>query len=182
MSTPIQQIRSMIQDLPLFQDDTFVLVAGQLRFQLKYFPVVAGSVIITGTNVAFTVTDASNGVVVFASAPGADVYGVQYTTVLLGDSTIQDILDVNEDSDIEITAAACLDSIASQQALILKRIKMLDLDIDGPAVAKSLREHAKSLREAVLGEFESVFDVAEQVETEAGWREKVYKDWERQNS
>lgn len=44
-------------------------------------------------------------------------------------------------------AAAALDTIATSEALISKRIKTLDLSTDGPAVAKALREHAQRLRD-----------------------------------
>ena len=43
-------------------------------------------------------------------------------------------------------AAAALDIIASSEALLSKRISSQDLVTDGPAVAKSLREHADRLR------------------------------------
>jgi len=44
-------------------------------------------------------------------------------------------------------AATALDTIATSEALISKRIKTLDLTTDGPAVAEALRRHAERLRE-----------------------------------
>ena len=44
-------------------------------------------------------------------------------------------------------AAMALDTIATSEALISKRIKTLDLTTDGPAVAKALRDHAQRLRD-----------------------------------
>lgn len=60
-----------------------------------------------------------------------------------------------EDGSVKLAAAQALDAIASNEALVSKRIKTLDLQTDGPAVAESLRDHATALREQVVGgEFE----------------------------
>lgn len=60
-----------------------------------------------------------------------------------------------EDGSVKLAAAQALDTIASNEAMVSKRIKTLDLQTDGPAVAKSLREHATALRDQVVGgEFE----------------------------
>jgi hypothetical protein len=70
------------------------------------------------------------------------------------DAEIQAFLDL-EDGGVKLAAAQALDAIASNEAMVSKRIKTLDLQTDGPAVAKSLREHASALREQVVGgEFE----------------------------
>lgn len=45
-----------------------------------------------------------------------------------------------------LTAAGILDTLATNQAFILKKKKTLGDEVDGPAVAKSIREHAESLR------------------------------------
>ncbi len=68
---------------------------------------------------------------------------------------------------VKRSAAAALDVIASNQALVLKVIRTLDLSTDGPSVARALREHASTLREeaemADAGEEDGLFDYAEMV-------------------
>ena len=181
----ITQIRSLIQDQPLFQTDSVVAIAGQLTFQTKYFPVVDGSVIITppsGSAPSFTLTDPQNGRITFGSGALAGTYTFYYNQVILLDSTIQDMIDVNTDTDnniadAKVIAADCLDAMAVNMILILKKIKILDLQTDGPAMAKEMRAQAKALRDLVLEE--NVFDMVEMVYDGPSWAEKVFKDWER---
>ncbi len=181
----LTQIRSLIQDQPLFQTDYPVAVAGQLTFQTVYFPVVIGSVIITapgGSTPAFTLTDPQNGRLLLGSGASVGTYMIQYNQVILLDSTIEDIIAINTDSDGNIAdpkviAADCLDAMAVNMILILKKIKILDLQTDGPAMAKEMRAQAKALRDLVLEE--NVFDMVEMVYDGPSWAEKVFKDWER---
>lgn len=178
----ISTIRAIIQDLPVYQKEEITLTAGQLSIQLYYNPAVATSVTVTGTGVAFAFND-QNGVLTFVSAPGAVTVTVEYYHVLLLDSTIQALIDLEADSSdsMKIPAAQCLDAIASSQALIQKKMKMLDFETDGPALAKALRDHAAALRDQVYGdEVESTFDVAEEIYDEPSRREKIVKDWQRQ--
>ncbi len=82
------------------------------------------------------------------------------------DSQLQQFLDL--EGAVKLAAATCLDAIASNEALVSKRIRTLDLQTDGPAVAKALREHAVALREQhyyTLGDAEDSFEVT----TELGW-------------
>lgn len=50
-------------------------------------------------------------------------------------------------NDVNLAGAKALETIAASEALVQKKIKLLDLTTDGPAVAKSLREAAALLRE-----------------------------------
>jgi len=50
------------------------------------------------------------------------------------------------DSEVLLAAAEALETMASTEAYVTKRIQLLDLKTDGPAVAKSLMERAASLR------------------------------------
>lgn len=61
---------------------------------------------------------------------------------------------------LHIAAAALVDLIASNEALVSKKIKTEDLATDGPAVAASLREQAKALRV----EGQRIIDDADSVE------------------
>lgn len=65
---------------------------------------------------------------------------------LLSDPQIEALLTL-EHGRIRRAAAQALDTIASSEALISKKIRTLDLNTDGPAVAKELRDRATSLRQ-----------------------------------
>jgi len=179
--TTIQKIRAIIQDDLQAASETFT-VTGGVSYQLTYFPVVGTSVVCSAGT--FTVVEAS-GTVIFTSAPTGSTITITYSHVNLLDDTIQVFIDLEDaacdgTADIRLAAADCLDSIASSQALILKKIKILDLQTDGPAVADSLRKHAENLRDQVTGALglEPCFDIIEQVEYEdwAAEHEKLVKD------
>jgi hypothetical protein len=127
--------------------------------------------------------DEELGLVTFSSPPASGTeIEISAKFTLLTDQNITDILSRYQDSDnpVMLAAADCLDIIASSEALILKRIRNLDLDIDGPAVAESLRAHAKSLRESVRNQEGSSWDFAEQIYDSQGYIEKIIKDEMRQ--
>lgn len=63
------------------------------------------------------------------------------------DADLQAFLDL--EGSVKLAAAQALDALASNEALVSKRIRTLDLQTDGPAVAKALREHAAALRSQV---------------------------------
>lgn len=85
--------------------------------------------------------------IIFNTAPAeGDVISANWQHALLTNDNISEILETYED-DVLLSAAAALEIIASNQALVQKKIKTLDLQTDGPAVASSLRAHAKQLRE-----------------------------------
>lgn len=48
---------------------------------------------------------------------------------------------------VKRAAAQALDTIASSEAMVSKKIRTLDLQTDGPAVAAELRARAKELRD-----------------------------------
>ncbi len=80
-----------------------------------------------------------------------------------------------EDDNVKRAAATALDQIASSEALIQKRIKLLDLQTDGPAVAKALREHAAALRQqAESEETAGAFDYAEMVVNQFSARDRLW--------
>ena len=80
-----------------------------------------------------------------------------------------------EDSSIFCAAALALESIASNEAYVQKRIKILDITTDGPAVAKSLLERAKILREKAA-EADWDIDWAEMAVSDFAYREMIEKD------
>lgn len=70
-----------------------------------------------------------------------------------------------EGSNTRLAAAQALDTIASNEALVSKKIRTQDLSTDGPAVAKELRDRATELRRQVdtgqgtTGEDDSAFQL-----------------------
>jgi hypothetical protein len=68
------------------------------------------------------------------------------TDPLFTDAQIQAFLDLEGDS-VKLAAAQALDTIASNEALVSKAIRTMDLQTDGPAVAAELRARAKELRD-----------------------------------
>lgn len=184
----IAQIRSIIQDKPLTFVENLVGDGVKTIFQLSQFPIIPASVNITGGPFSHT-EDEDSGTLTFAVALTPYSFETSYKHVLLSDATIQDIIDVEVDGDdpetrsnIRLAAASCLDAIASSQALIQKRIKMLDLETDGPALAEALRMHADRLRDLVLNpKFqEPDFEMIEMINDTPGYLEKIFKDAERE--
>lgn len=182
--TQIDQLRALIQDVVVRQSQQSTIDGLATTLQLNIYPISATSVIITGSGVvpSFTV-DSALGVVTFSSTPVAQDLSITYGAVLLTDDALQSYLDLEVDSadQIRLAAADALDAMASNQALIQKKIRLLDLQTDGPAVAESLHKHADMLRQQVFNDEyqESTFDWAEGINTQADWKEKVVKDWMR---
>lgn len=94
---------------------------------------------------------------------------------IFADSEISNFLTL-EDSDVRMAAAMALETMASREALIQKRIRLMDLQTDGPSVAKELRERAKTLREQANA---GIFDYAEMVHTDFQARQRKNKQAER---
>jgi len=79
------------------------------------------------------------------------------------DAEIQAFLDFN-DSSLKRAAADAVETLASDQAYVLKAVTTLDITTNGPAVARALREHAATLRsqaDASDAQEGSLFDIAE---------------------
>ena len=77
-------------------------------------------------------------------------------------------------------AAMALLTIAAQETLLMKRIKLLDLHTDGPAEARALRELADVYQEkatlAEAAEAGGTFDYAEMVVDSFTARERLAKE------
>ncbi len=85
---------------------------------------------------------------------------------------------VDGTNDVNLAGAKALETIAASEALVQKKIKLLDLTTDGPAVAKSLREAAALLREQ--SENEGDIDVIEQNLNVFNARQIIWNDALRQ--
>ena len=87
------------------------------------------------------------------------------------------------DGNVKRAAAQALMAIATNEVLVQKRIKLLDLSTDGPAEAKALLDLAKQYHEeADAEEIEGAFDWAEQINTPAQFNEFIVKDGLRNGS
>lgn len=99
------------------------------------------------------------------------------TDRIFNDEAIQAFIDMALDSNLKRAAADTLLAIAVNEVLVQKRIKILDLQTDGPAEAKVLRDLAKQYRDdADEEEVTDAFDWAEQVNNNWQYDELLYKD------
>jgi hypothetical protein len=76
-------------------------------------------------------------------------------------------------------AAAALETIASDQALVLKVMRVQNVSTDGAALARELRARASGLRTqaaAAAADDGDLFDVAEQVNDQFSARERLWKE------
>lgn len=87
---------------------------------------------------------------------------VDPTEALFDDAQIDVFLAL--EGGVKTAAALALETIASSEALVQKKTRLLDLSTDGPAVAKELRERAAALRtQAGDADTTGAFDWAELV-------------------
>lgn len=142
-------------------------------------PVKAGtarvylSSVLQAEGVDYTLDEAL-GLATFALVPAAGaaiVTTCQYT--ILSDDQITSFLTL-EGNDVRLAAAQALDTIAVNEALVQKVIKIMDLSTDGAKTAQALRDRAKSLREQVAGS--GAFGWAEVPVDMFSWREKELRD------
>ena len=83
---------------------------------------------------------------------------------------------------VKRAAALVLEVIASSETLIAKKMELLDLKIDGPAVAVDLRKSAAKLREQADMDDDALglgFDVIEMPSTEFAQTERILKQYQR---
>ena len=71
---------------------------------------------------------------------------------------------------VKRAAAQALDTIASNEAMVQKVVRIMDLSVDGPAVARELRARATALREQDVESGET-FDIIELAHGDFGLRE-----------
>lgn len=99
------------------------------------------------------------------------------SNVIFQDDEIDAFLTIEGDN-IKRAAATGKEAIAINQALLLKVIKLLDLQTDGSAVARELRMQAKELRdqakEEEANEEGGGFDYAEIVTNTFSARERIW--------
>lgn len=177
-------LRTLIAD-PIQYDSATAASDGVItEFLYPYAPIQPGTsrVMVNGilTSTGFSI-DEDLGLFTFATAPQVGTVVIAAKHTLLSDTQLSELLASYPDSDnpIKLAAADALDSIASSEALIQKKIDMLDLKTDGPALARSLREHAANLRKLVFDKnsVEPSFEVIEQINDAPAYDEFLYKDY-----
>ena len=96
---------------------------------------------------------------------------------IFNDQAIQAFIDMALDGNLKRAAASALMVMATNEIMVQKRIRILDLQTDGPAQAIQLRQLADRLKaEAEEEEVEGAFDWAEMINTPAQHQELLYKD------
>lgn len=78
-----------------------------------------------------------------------------------------------EGGDVRLGSALALETIATNEVLILKTIKTLELETDGPAVARALYTRAKALRDQAEEDSGTSFEIAELVYNDPTARERL---------
>lgn len=74
------------------------------------------------------------------------------------------------DHNVKMTAARCLETIASSQVLLLKSWSSDDLTVNGDKIAESLRRIAQQLRdEALIEESSESFELVPFMDEEYDW-------------
>lgn len=175
----VSQVRLLIADPERYDRATATADGVQIVFETPHSPIVVGSYAVRVNNVLQTegvdyIIDTAVGVVTFMVAPPLDISVViTYKHTILSDSALTALLSLEGDV-VKLAAAQALDIIASNEVLIQKRIRLLDLSTDGPGEAAALREHARALREQVAAE--ASFDWAEMVLDDATYRERIWKE------
>jgi len=168
--TDIDTVRLIIADPPQFDRAVQQGDGASTQVLLPNAPVIAGTVTawFDTTPTVPTLVDARLGLVTFVPAAGDGVdITITYQWQILLDADLQTFLDL-EGGSIKKAAAQALDTIASSEAMVQKRITLLDLQTDGPATANALRQHAKDLRreaedEMAVADADGMIDYAEMV-------------------
>ncbi len=106
----------------------------------------------------------------------------QSTSYLFEDGEVSAFLLMEADV-VRRGAALALETMASNEAYVSKRIEILDLKTDGPAVAAALMKRAAELRSQAdrdeQAEEGGAFEIAEWVVDDFSGRERLGKEWLR---
>lgn len=106
----------------------------------------------------------------------------QASGYLFEDDELSTLLEM-EGGNVRRGAALALETMASNEAYVLKRITLLDLTTDGPAVAKELRARAEALRALAdrddQAEDGGAFDIAEMAVDAFTSRQRFVNEWLR---
>jgi len=88
-----------------------------------------------------------------------------------------------ESANVRKGAALALETLASNEAFVLKVIQLLDLKTDGAKTADALMKRAAALRKQAADDEQAeeggAFDIAEMVVDDFSGRERISKEWLR---
>jgi hypothetical protein len=108
-----------------------------------------------------------------------------YDSKFFEDEEIEAFLGLEESNIREATALA-LETMASDQAMVLKVIRLMDLTTDGQKTSQALLERAKLLREQALeeemAEEGGAFDIAEWVVDDFSYRNRLWNEMLRDDT
>jgi hypothetical protein len=150
-----------------------------VEFQVPQHPVIAASEHVNVGGVAFT--DPANysldddlGLITFVAAPGFGLtIVVTYRYTALTDAALTEFLALEGDRD-KRAAALALETIASDNAMVLKVMRLLDLQTDGAKVSDALLKRAAELRKQdEADDVDGAFGYAEQVVNSFSERERL---------
>lgn len=184
----VAQVRTIVNDKAQHDRATATGDGASTLFEMPHGPVLTGTITVTNAGTAQTdpthySIDLDLGLITFVSAPSdgnALVFTYQHT--LISDDDITTFLSL-EASNVKRAAAATLETIARNRALIEKKIKLGDLETDGVALAAELRLSAKQLRDEDRENSDSTaFAVAEMNVGPLWRREKLEKLAEKASS
>lgn len=158
MPGTVAAVRALVNDKPQWASVTETGDGSTKQYQLPYAPVKALSQAVYVAGVLQTVTthytiDTDLGLVTFVTAPGSGVTVlVEYQYYVLSDADIQVMLDqFSSDLFPDLRAAELwCSTVAGQQNLLLKATKLLDVEVDGPAVAEAYLAMGKRFRDQQL--------------------------------
>jgi hypothetical protein len=147
-----------------------------VEFDLPEHPIIASRVVVDGLVLALTTDytlDEQFGVLTFVEPPAPDTkIVVTYTYAQFTDAQLEEFLTI-ENGDARLAAADALDSIATNAALLQGKMQMLDVTLDGTAVAKILHDQAKALRDLVASG-QIVTPTTEDEDPGFAWAEMVF--------
>jgi hypothetical protein len=178
----IDQVRVLSSDLPVYDRAIATGDGLTVDFQTGSHPLIEDTVKVYVDGVLKTLDtdyelDLDVGLVTFAAAPALDDGIVMtFRHAILSNAQLQTLIDM--EASVKLAAAQALDVMASNEALVQKKVRLLDVQTDGPAVAKALRDHANALRdqaaaELVFDDVDGAFDIAEMVFEPFGYREAI---------
>lgn len=93
---------------------------------------------------------------------------------IFSDAEITTFLEL--ETNVRRAAALALDTIASNEAQVLKVIRLLDVQTDGASLSKELRARAADLRAQAdeFGADDSGFEIAELVVDSQTWHDRIW--------
>ena len=103
----------------------------------------------------------------------ADTNVADATLQIFTDAEIDAFLSM-EGSVVLLAAARGAESIASSELYIQKKNRTLDVQTDGPAIAKEWREKAKAWRDQY--DAEGAIDIAEEVHDDFSYRQRLINE------